>query len=110
MYAYCYDTHGQQRFNKSQCRVVLTLDVLNKIIADSILFFFFFFFFFFQLFFRENKTWDFMWIVCRQTIHMKCQILFILKKKQKKKKKKKKKKKNQNIVCGTRDSHFQGYM
>ena len=36
----------------------------------------------FLLFFRGNKSWHFMWIVC-QTIHMKCQDLFSLKNKKK---------------------------
>ena len=34
----------------------------------------------FSLLFSENKTLHFMWIVCWQTIHMKCKILFSLKK------------------------------
>ena len=34
-------------------------------------------------FFRETKSWHFMWIVCRQTIHMKFKTYFIWKKKNK---------------------------
>ena len=53
----------------------LTLKAPITTAADDILIFF--------LFFRENKSWLFMWIVCWQTIHMKSQDLFSLKKKRK---------------------------
>ena len=40
---------------------------------------------FILLFSDENKSWYFMWIVCKQTIHTKYQDLFSLKNKKKKK-------------------------
>ena len=39
----------------------------------------FYFYLFFKIFFRENNSWHFMWIVCKQMIHMKYQDLFSLK-------------------------------
>ena len=62
--------------------LLLTLKALITTAADDNFLLFFF------LFFRENKSWHVMWIVCLaddssawQTIHMKFQDLFSLKNK-----------------------------
>ena len=55
---------------------------------------------FLHLSFEENKAWFFMWILCKQRIHLKHQVLFSLKNNEKI---------FMNVVCCSRDWHFKGW-
>ena len=69
---------------------ILNLKLLSKIVADDILFYYYYFSGEISLCVSYESS-------ARQTIHMKCKVLFSLKKKKKKKKKKKNGK--NNVVC-----------